>query len=139
MSDPNVYEIKTIEQLESYEKIKEEVARKIIYNEDISDYPQLKNMDDVAKKRFAIIQRYGISSGFELSKMFDDDVSQIIVEKGSSEEKQIKYLLAIKELYRTDDPDSFKQYFELLEDAHAPYIPQKYCNQKRKSAAGYFF
>ena len=33
MSDPNVYEIKTIEQLESYEKIKEEVARKIIYNE----------------------------------------------------------------------------------------------------------
>lgn len=130
MSDPNVYEIKTIEQLESYEKIKEEVARKIIYNEDISDYPQLKNMDDVAKKRFAIIQRYGISSGFELSKMFDDDVSQIIVEKGSSEEKQIKYLLAIKELYRTDDPDSFKQYFELLEDAHAPYIPQKYCNQK---------
>lgn len=71
--------------------------------------------------------------------MFDDDVSQIIVEKGSSEEKQIKYLLAIKELYRTDDPDSFKQYFELLEDAHAPYIPQKYCNQKySKKSLNYY-
>ena len=37
MSDPNVYEIKTIEQLESYEKIKEEVMEE--YGEDVGPLP----------------------------------------------------------------------------------------------------
>lgn len=130
MTDPNVYEIKTIEQLENYDEIRKEVVKKVIYDEDLKAYPQLANMNEITRKRFAIMQRYGISSGLELSKMFDDDISQIPAEKGSNEETQIEYVLAIKELYKMNEPKNFREIFELLETANVQYIPTKYSNQK---------
>ncbi len=114
LSQPNYFDIKSNEELEKYQEIKQEVCDAIINeNEDkLINYPLISGMNDTDKLKFATLEKY---AGFDLKQGEDITKKYLDIENVKAEDKNgVKQLITtVKSIVNEENLEKIKKYNEL--------------------------
>ena len=116
IANPNVFEIKSVEDLENYEEIKENACRAIMNgdNEEIKKFPKIERMTNIERKKFAVLEKmYGQ----------DVDIAQKFIEKYGEDIPNIEfldqdsqdYIKNIQKVLNADDEKILDSLYENIE------------------------
>ncbi len=113
LDKPNYYNIQGIKDLINLEKTKKDICRKIMLDEDLSEYPLLDTMSKIERYRFVGLQHIGFYPSYELVNMFDSTIFEYI---GNENLCIIQTLKKLKQLYNISNETELKNLVSKYED-----------------------
>lgn len=114
LSQPNYFDIKSNEELEKYQEIKQEVCDAIINGNDdkLMQYPLIQRMNNVDKIKFATLEKF---AGYDLEQAKDINKKYLDIENVEAEDKKdVKSLIStVKAIVKEENIENIKNIYEL--------------------------